>query len=143
MINANIPDVVRDLVKLPLYLIVATWGLRTQQKLTSLVVSRTFFISQQRARDILHYIYNEGSAHIRSEKLILFDEQKRKVSAIFVHEISPEAYNKPIYVRSDNSSPSVPPSRAITQVNESNMRKLRRWMCTRKAGARPPEAYLT
>ncbi len=142
MKNVTIPYIVRDLNDLPLYIIVATWGMRTKQKMTTLSVSRAFFITQQQARDILHYIYNEGAGNIKSERLILFDAQKRKIKAIVVHEIASSAYDNPVYIKRDYHSPSLSSARSEGEISESNMRKLRRWMCIRTPGDIPPESYL-
>ncbi|HCB9839936.1 TPA: CaiF/GrlA family transcriptional regulator [Escherichia coli] len=149
MRNITIPHIVSDLKALPLYIIVANWGMRTKQKLTTLSVSRAFFITQQQARDILHYICNEGAGHIKSERLTLFDAQKRKIKAIMIHEIASSAYNCHVYVKRDYHPPSLSssPGSGNTgsppgKISESNISKLRKWMCIRRAGDVPPEHYL-
>ncbi|HAG1869108.1 TPA: hypothetical protein G8W79_004967 [Salmonella enterica] len=57
----------------PLYIAVAMWGLR-EDTLTK-VVSRTFLLTQGRARDILHYIVHEGRSHVVCNTLILSSER--------------------------------------------------------------------
>ena len=68
----NIPDNVSDIAEQPLYILVACWGFRRKQFLTTSTVAKEFLITQRRAMDILHYIKNEGSKNITFENKILF-----------------------------------------------------------------------
>ncbi|MBC0030478.1 CaiF/GrlA family transcriptional regulator, partial [Escherichia coli] len=74
----RIPAGVSDLVEQPLYIIVATWAMRTNTLLTTEEVSREFLLTQQRATDIIHYIHNEGSKHITSERITLIKNTPKR-----------------------------------------------------------------
>ncbi|MBV4602676.1 CaiF/GrlA family transcriptional regulator [Escherichia coli] len=74
----RIPAGVSVLVEQPLYIIVATWAMRTNTLLTTEEVSREFLLTQQRATDIIHYIHNEGFKHITSERITLIKNTPKR-----------------------------------------------------------------
>ncbi|MED8911433.1 CaiF/GrlA family transcriptional regulator [Escherichia coli] len=75
----NIPDNVSDIAEQPLYILVACWGFRRKQFLTTSTVAKEFLITQRRAMDILHYIKNEGSKNITFENKILFTGPSKNI----------------------------------------------------------------
>ncbi|WP_258143053.1 CaiF/GrlA family transcriptional regulator [Escherichia coli] len=135
----TVPGNVCDLKSHPLYVIVAFWGMRTQRLLTSADVSRVFFISQQQARDVLHYICHEASGGIKSERILMFNEHKKKILALKIKDISLGACVQQKYF-CRNVMPAVVSELGLKQgsIPDNNIIMLRRWMCTRKRNAPVP-----
>ncbi|ELH6567415.1 CaiF/GrlA family transcriptional regulator, partial [Escherichia coli] len=81
-IKRTIPDNIKDLKGYPLYILVAHWGLRLNKIITTVDVSRVFMLTQQQARDVLHYIYHDARKSIACEKRVLINAQNRRIVAI-------------------------------------------------------------
>lgn len=137
-----VPGSVCDLKSHPLYVIVAFWGMRTQRLLTSVDVSRAFFISQQQARDVLHYICHEASGCIKSERVFILNEHKKKILALKIKNVSLEACAQQKYF-CRNIMPAIASERKTRSISENNIIVLRRWMCTRKRNEHVPSLLIS
>ncbi|HIG9582942.1 TPA: CaiF/GrlA family transcriptional regulator [Escherichia coli] len=137
----TVPDNVCDLKSHPLYVIVALWGMRTQRLLTSADVSRVFFISQQQARDVLHYICHEASGCIKSKKVLMFNEHKKKILALKIKKVSLESCAQQKYFC--RNIPTIVSERKIRNITENNIILLRRWMCTRRRNSPVPLSFIS
>lgn len=141
-----LPSDVNDLLGYPLYLIVATWGLRNGCVLTTVMVSRTFFISQGRARDVLHYICHEGQTRITSESVLLKNgvhpyTKGLRVLSVNLADVSlqeKDSESRAVKVRT-------PPQTQTSRSGDSreSERLLRQWMVSRRQGEAVPDVLLT
>ncbi len=140
-----LPPDVQDLAGYPLYLIVASWGLRNGCVLTTVLVSRTFFISQGRARDALHYICHEGQTRVTSERVPLksgahpYSKGLRVLSVNLTDVALSEKENVSQAVRA-RMLPQTQSSRG-GGARESE-RLLRQWMISRRTGEAVPDVLL-
>ncbi|ECA9682695.1 CaiF/GrlA family transcriptional regulator [Salmonella enterica subsp. enterica] len=133
-----LPPVVADMIDQPLYIVVAMWGLREDTLLTTKVVSRTFLLTQGRARDILHYIVHEGRSHVVCNTLILSSENSgndrcRALKIMQVNKASPDSVRR-IRTSVLTKSSSIASVRDIPTGSMSELQSLRRWMCIRRTG---------
>lgn len=143
-----LPTGLEDLAGYPLYLIVAAWGLRKGGVLTSVMVSRNFFISQGRARDILHYISHEGQSRIICERVPVLDGthpfcKGLRIIDINIEDITLSNKEKTYKDCIENKSTSMilPQSLSVGDFRDS-ARDLRRWMVSRRNGEKVPELLL-
>ena len=140
----NCPEIVQDLRRQPLYIIVAFWGMRTDTLLTKERISRAFHISQKTAEAVLHYIMHEGRNHIRSRRYI----QKVRVTGRrralrildvqFPPETSERSKKMPDYWSEAAVSAVVRRGRPLTKFEQ-----LRQWMVFRKRGEVVPADLLS
>lgn len=124
----------RQTTVMPLYLVVALWGMRTRQLLTTETVAREFLIPQRNAGDILHYIEHEGCRFIRCERVAMADMAGRRGRrrALRILDVQVQAApEEPL--RCKPVASGVPePSRRPRRV--SDISKIRQWMVSRKLG---------
>lgn len=137
-----LPPEVIDLAGYPLYLVIATWGLRSQCTLTTALVSRAFLITQNQARDALHYIRNEGRTRIRCEFVPVRIDPHPFCRGIRIHSV--DLQNIP-----DNSKRRRVDATAQRSLStrypqqtggQEKLRNLRQWMISRRMGE--PVPYL-
>lgn len=140
-VNKHIyPKCVKDLQSYPLYIAVALWGMRTNNLLTTDVVSREFMITQRTASDIIHYIEYKGCRYIKS---IRYTQQVtgcyRRRSLRITHVKLPplnlmnnkRSFNKQdevVHHKNKNTKP----------ITKTNVQQLRQWMVSRKVGDKVP-----
>ena len=134
----RIPAGVSDLVEQPLYIIVATWAMRTNTLLTTEEVSREFLLTQQRATDIIHYIHNEGSKHITSERITLIKNtpKRTRYRALKIINVTPLPKQLLKNIRSTFTSVERQKSERLSKEdfikNRDKLDTIRKWMCIRK-----------
>lgn len=141
----SLPPDVRDLAGYPLYLIVAAWGLRNGHVLSTVMVSRTFFISQGQARDVLHYMRHEGLSRVTSEQVPLKNgahpySKGVRVLSVNLTDVSPHEKEERARSRAVRLPPQTQPSRG-RDTRESE-RRLRQWMVSRRPGEVVPDVLL-
>ncbi|WP_105465738.1 CaiF/GrlA family transcriptional regulator [Escherichia coli] len=73
----QIPESVSDISEQPLYILIASWGLRNKKILTTDIVAKKFFITQRRAMDIMHYIKTKGEKMLTLKKSYCFTGSTR------------------------------------------------------------------
>lgn len=140
-----LPEEVRDLSGYPLYLLIAAWGFRMQQVLTSSVVSRVFLITQGQARDALHYIRYEGRQRVSSESVPICDGinpfcKALRILSVEVSEIPEGGWRRTVNMTVANPiRPARIPDRTAAQEAQ---RRLRQWMVSRRPGERVPSSLL-
>jgi hypothetical protein len=130
----------------PLYLAVATWGLRSRTILTTEVVSREFRITQQRARDVLHYLRHEARSRLTFENVTVTVPGLRRavvfrgMRVLHVEDtLATRSRHPAVSPDADISHPVVltPAKAPVTP-----LRRLRRWMVSRRPGE-PVPVWLT
>ena len=145
--KVSLPPDVQDLTGHPLYLIIATWGLRNGYVLTTVLVSRTFFISQGQARDALHYIRHEGQNRIASEQVPLkngahpYSKGLRVLSVSLVDAYGQENESGSLMM-TVRTFPQVRFSRGRDGDTRQSERQLRQWMVSRRPGEVVPDVLL-
>ncbi|MCU6388830.1 hypothetical protein KW818_06800 [Enterobacter quasiroggenkampii] len=138
----TLPDAVSDLTDYPLYLAVAIWGLRTATILSTAVVSREFHITQQRARDALHYIRHEARSRVSAEDVPLAIPGLNRVSLYKGLRVSAvSAYEPPAAPHPSRKADSR--ARPCTRQKLTPAQRLRQWMVSRRPGLPVPDALLT
>ncbi|HFP4037291.1 TPA: CaiF/GrlA family transcriptional regulator [Escherichia coli] len=140
-IKRTIPDNIKDLKGYPLYILVAHWGLRLNKIITTVDVSRVFMLTQQQARDVLHYIYHDARKSIACEKRVLINAQNRRIVAIKITAISDEIYQTPkkeIKYHSTDNAQALRKQESLPKqpLQLDTLTTLRRWMCSRRPGER-------
>lgn len=140
-----LPDVVRDLGACPLYLAVAFWGQRCHNVLTTELVSREFRITQQRARDALHYIRHEACGRIDYENVTMSVPGLRRSSVykglrILKVSDAPAGERRMPAKLPQNSSIARPLS--AKNKKHTPLNQLRQWMAIRRLGETVPESLL-
>ncbi|WDB54782.1 CaiF/GrlA family transcriptional regulator (plasmid) [Escherichia albertii] len=129
---------------LPLYMVIAIWGRRNNQLLTTKDVARSFSLSQQQASDIINYIHREGAKYIKSEKIFIFcvvNGIKTKVRALKILDVAIRPLPiKPDKLRQQNFSEqkSLPSVKRNSPEKKDDIKAIRQWICRRQIG----ETYL-
>ncbi|GCR72533.1 hypothetical protein ExPECSC071_03797 [Escherichia coli] len=128
---------------LPLYMVIAIWGKRNNQLLTTKDVARSFSLSQQQASDIINYIHREGAKYIKSEKIFIFcvvNGIKTKVRALKILDVAiqplPTEPDK-LKQRKMSEQKSLPSVKRNSPEKKDDIKAIRQWMCRRRTG----EAY--
>lgn len=140
----RLPSGMEDLRGYPLYILIAAWGLRQRQLLTTDRVSRRFYITQSQARDALHYIRHEGRLRICSESVPVMDGMHPYCKGIRI--LSVDLSEGPVIGKRrppDVTTPRPLASRMPRQtLEEERQRRLRQWMVSRRPGERVPPVLL-
>lgn len=136
----QIPESVSDISEQPLYILIASWGLRNKKILTTDIVAKNFFITQRRAMDIMHYIKNEGRKNVDFEKVILFHGvygnirvQALKIKSVVLlppQKINKERYNDSFKLVEIEQKKNV---FSVKTTDEFSM--IKRWLISRKVGS--------
>jgi hypothetical protein len=140
----RLPSGMEDLRGYPLYVLIAAWGLRQRQLLTTACVSRRFYITQSQARDALHYIRHEGRLRICSESVPVMDGMHLYCKGIRI--LSVDLSEGPVIGK--RRPPDVTTARPLTSrmprqtLEEERQRRLRQWMVSRRPGERVPPVLL-
>ena len=140
----RLPSGMEDLRGYPLYILIAAWGLRQRQLLTTACVSRRFYITQSQARDALHYIRHEGRLRICSESVPVMDGMHLYCKGIRI--LSVDLSEGPVIGK--RRPPDVTTARPLTSrmprqtLEEERQRRLRQWMVSRRPGERVPPVLL-
>ncbi|EOI1351369.1 CaiF/GrlA family transcriptional regulator [Citrobacter amalonaticus] len=140
----NCPEIVQDLRRQPLYIIVAFWGMRTETLLTKELVSRVFFISQKTAEEVLRYIEHESQNHIRSRRYIQKERVtgRRRTLRILDVQFPPEISERA--KRMLDYQPVTAPSAVCRNMKPlAKFEQLRQWMLFRKRGEQVPVDLLS
>ncbi|CAH5675794.1 CaiF/GrlA family transcriptional regulator [Escherichia coli] len=135
----NIPDNVSDIAEQPLYILVACWGFRRKQFLTTSTVAKEFLITQRRAMDILHYIKNEGSKNITFENKILFTGPSKNIKTRAL-KITNVIFTVPQKKNKSKNNNIINPTekefknhvRSVQKIDDYTF--LRKWLISRKTG---------
>ncbi len=136
----TLPSLVAELSDQPLYIAVAMWGKLSGTLLTTEIVSRTFSLTQGRARDVIHYIAHEGRKYVTSERLILYvdgsvNPRRRALKIRHVEKIPPgtlRATRPRNRIVARSRADRIPPGNSA--VCPTQLQLLRRWMCQRRVG---------
>ncbi|HAN6894781.1 MULTISPECIES: CaiF/GrlA family transcriptional regulator [Escherichia] len=136
----TIPSKLSGFSNLPLYMVVAIWGKRNKQLLTTKDVARAFSLTQQQATDVINYIYREGTKYIKSEKTTIFciiNGVKTKLRALKILDVViiplPTESNrlKQQRISEQKSRSSV---KRNSPEKKDELRVIRQWMCHRRTG---------
>lgn len=140
----RLPPGMEDLRGYPLYLLIAAWGLRQRQILTTTRVSRRFYITQSQARDALHYIRHEARQRVSSESVPVRDGTHPFCKGL--HILSVDLSGGPLVRKKrpvDVTTPKPHTPRMPRQTLEKEAeRRLRRWMVSRRPGEPVPSVLL-
>lgn len=140
----RLPPGMEDLRGFPLYILVAAWGLRQRQVLTTDRVSRRFYITQGQARDALHYIRHEGRLRVYSESVPVMDGMHPYCKGVRI--LSVDLSEGPVIGKrrpADVVTPRPLPARMPRQtLEEERQRRLRQWMVSRRPGESVPSVLL-
>lgn len=138
--KSQLPPGLEDLCDFPLYIQIACWGLRQNRLLTTALVSRVFFITQSQARDALHYMQHEGKRYVSSKSVPVIRHIQPLCKGIRV--LSVDLSQGPVTGKQSRANVTLPKTiitRPFRQSEEeANLRRLRQWMITRRAGDRMP-----
>lgn len=142
--TSHLPHEVKDLRGYPLHILIAAWGLRQRQVLTTQLVSRVFFITHSQARDVLYYIRHDSAGRIRSESVPLKDRGHPFCKGLRILSVEPGQVPAP-----DKRRPvdvTVPKSNAVKPERisgpENTLRALRQWLLSRRPGEPVPPGLL-
>ncbi|ENY0943349.1 CaiF/GrlA family transcriptional regulator [Salmonella enterica] len=142
----SLPDGMADLSGAPLYVTVAVWGLRLKRFITTDDVARNFCITQQQARDVLHYIGHEGARWVESERRVIIRDARGRQTGLLIRAVTmPE----PADIRPRRRHPQIPPRSEMPPSGQTpvadrhaQIKTLRAWMVNRRPGEPVPEDLL-
>ncbi|EAW1657815.1 CaiF/GrlA family transcriptional regulator [Salmonella enterica] len=142
----SLPDGMADLSGAPLYVTVAVWGLRLKRFITTDDVARNFCITQQQARDVLHYIGHEGARWVESERRVIIRDARGRQTGLLIRAVTmPE----PADIRPRRRHPQIPPRSEMSPSGQTpvadrhaQIKTLRAWMVNRRPGEPVPEDLL-
>lgn len=142
----HLPAGLEDMRGNPFYVLIAVWGLRKGQILTTTLVSRTFLITQNQARDALHYIRHDGASSVCSESVPIIEGKSPpgkgvRILAVNLSEKLPVPHKRPTEEKIALNSVSTRLPRQTPEVN--SLRRLRRWMVSRRCGELAPQELLS
>lgn len=133
----RLPPEVSDLDGHPLYILIAYWGLRQNQVLTTSLISRVFHIEQVQAQNALHYIRHEGRLYVKSERVPLIDQSSGLHKGLrIVSIIQPEK----MVIARQLPKKNINNSHRIHKETRRNC--LRQWMISRRILERVPDEIL-
>lgn len=122
----------------PLYIIVASWGMRTGRLLTVEAVSREFHIPQRTAKDILYYIEHEGRNHICSRRFIQNEPTTGRRRALRILDVQDPQKMTSSGAKLDFLSEVVAPAARQPLRPLTKFQQLRQWMLSRKQHEQAP-----
>ncbi|MBC6501825.1 CaiF/GrlA family transcriptional regulator [Citrobacter freundii] len=140
-----LPAQMQTMEDLPLYLIVACWGLREKCVLSTDLVSQVFFISPARARDTLHYIRHEGRERVVSETLDLTDRRHPFCKGLRIVAVSLSGIagmRKRKKSTADKARVVAGPGGSRSENRYELYCQLRQWMVSRRPGEPVPGRLL-
>lgn len=140
----HLPYEVAEMNDVPLYLVVAMWGLRLKRVITSEDVSRNFYISQRRASDVLYYICHEGTRFVSCERRKVMQKGKLYRRGVFIREVTLPLTDEYKLVRRRNipKPQSIMPRKTRMCDDITGIKALRQWMVLRQMGEPIPDALL-
>ncbi|WP_049849618.1 CaiF/GrlA family transcriptional regulator [Trabulsiella odontotermitis] len=138
-----LPDNIQDLDHSPLYMAVACWGLRCNKILTTEVVSREFRITQQRARDALHYIRHEARDRITTECIVMtVPGLRRTITCKGLRVLGVNISALDAIRERPRAAPDKGKHLQRLASQTTPLHQLRRWMVSRRTGEPVPGSLL-
>lgn len=137
----RLPTELDDIRKsgLPLYVLVAYWGLRQRKPVTVMDVRQAFGLSFRRAIDILEYITEQGEiveVECNLRPLKPGDGRMRREWKVTT------VYSERVHTLNESVRKTTVPSHGKNSCINNSINKLGRWFATRNHGGTVPEDLL-